>query len=334
VGARALAAAERALAINPSSALGHAAMATYHMVVSGSPAKASDHVERALALEPNNPVILARASGVEQAIGQWDQALVNIQRAQRLDPRSVSVHNRLQNALLWLRRYPEALNASEAALALAPGDLSISQDKSMVFVAQGDLNGAREVIRQISPAVAPEELAAFFGNYWDMYWVLPDSLQRVLVTLRPSHFDEDRSSWANVMMQTWWHLGERAKARAYADTAVAFNDEVLAALPDNAQRLAFKGLALAYLGRKPEAIALADRVLQVRPMEQDYTNGTYFAHVVARVYHLAGENDKALDLLERLLQVPYFLSAGWLRIDPTFAELKGNPRFDRLIAAQ
>jgi hypothetical protein len=45
-----------------------------------------------------------------------------------------------------------------------------------------------------------------------------------------------------------------------------------------------------------------------------------------------GETDKALDALEPLLKVPYFLSPGWLRIDPAFAPLHGSPRFERLIA--
>jgi hypothetical protein len=35
-----------------------------------------------------------------------------------------------------------------------------------------------------------------------------------------------------------------------------------------------------------------------------------------------------------LLKVPYFLSPGWLRIDPTFNSIRNNPRFQRLIAAQ
>jgi hypothetical protein len=30
--------------------------------------------------------------------------------------------------------------------------------------------------------------------------------------------------------------------------------------------------------------------------------------------------------------MPYHLSPGWLRIDPAFAPLKGNPRFEKLAA--
>lgn len=42
-----------------------------------------------------------------------------------------------------------------------------------------------------------------------------------------------------------------------------------------------------------------------------------------------GEPDKALEQLEPLLRIPYFLSPGWLRVDPTFDPLK-NPRLQRL----
>jgi hypothetical protein len=45
-----------------------------------------------------------------------------------------------------------------------------------------------------------------------------------------------------------------------------------------------------------------------------------------------GEKDKAITALESLLSVPYFVSPGWLKIDPTWAELRGNPRFEKLIA--
>jgi hypothetical protein len=41
-----------------------------------------------------------------------------------------------------------------------------------------------------------------------------------------------------------------------------------------------------------------------------------------------GEHEKALDRLEPLLNLPHFLSPGWLAIDPNFAALKGSPRFE------
>jgi hypothetical protein len=60
----------------------------------------------------------------------------------------------------------------------------------------------------------------------------------------------------------------------------------------------------------------------------------YIQHQLARIYLLAGEPEKALDQLEPLLTIPYELSPGWLRIDPTFVPLRGNPRFERLVAGK
>lgn len=57
----------------------------------------------------------------------------------------------------------------------------------------------------------------------------------------------------------------------------------------------------------------------------------YFQHVAARAYIELGEPDKALDLIETMLKVPYFVSPGWLRVDPSFAGLRGNGRFEALI---
>jgi hypothetical protein len=56
--------------------------------------------------------------------------------------------------------------------------------------------------------------------------------------------------------------------------------------------------------------------------------------VLARIYLLAGKPEKALDQLEPLLKIAYYLSPGRLWIDPNFAPLKGHPRFERLVAAK
>jgi hypothetical protein len=39
-----------------------------------------------------------------------------------------------------------------------------------------------------------------------------------------------------------------------------------------------------------------------------------------------------LERLERLLAIPYYLSPGWLRVDPTFDPLRKHPRFVKLLS--
>ena len=68
------------------------------------------------------------------------------------------------------------------------------------------------------------------------------------------------------------------------------------------------------------------------PISRDAYTGAYLQHQLVRIYMVLGEREKALDLLEPLLRIPYYVSPGWLAIDPNFAPLKGHPRFEKLLA--
>ena len=71
---------------------------------------------------------------------------------------------------------------------------------------------------------------------------------------------------------------------------------------------------------------------ELAPLATNHFLGPYLQHQLVKIYMLAGENEQALNLLEPLLKIPYDLSPGWLRIDPAFRSLRGNPRFEKLIA--
>jgi hypothetical protein len=52
----------------------------------------------------------------------------------------------------------------------------------------------------------------------------------------------------------------------------------------------------------------------------------------ARVEAMAGDTDGALAHIDTLLAMPSILSMGNLRLDAMWAPLRGDPRFQRLIA--
>jgi tetratricopeptide (TPR) repeat protein len=246
----------------------------------------------------------------------------------------VLTSRRLALTLVRLRRYPEALVTAENGLSLAPANLQLIENLTVVHLGQGDLAGAQAVIETATNQVSPAALVAFLGNYWDLFWVLDDAQQQLLLRLPPSAFDDDRGTWGIVIAQTHWLRGDRARARAYADSSRIAIEQQLTATPDNAQQRVFLGLALAYMGRKADAIREGERAVAADPISKDGYTGPYLQHQLVRIYLLVGEPEKALDQLEPLLKIPYHLSPGWLRIDPTFAPLKGNPRFERLVAGK
>jgi serine/threonine-protein kinase len=330
--ARARHAAERAQALGPDRSEGPLALGDYYRQVERDNRQALAAYEAGLKLAPNNVALLAGAATAEQSLGRTEASLQHFTRAGALDPRSANTAWSTARLLLYLRRYPEAQVALERATALAPTNLSNLEAKVMVALAQGDLAGARAIVRAGLTAVEPAELLAFLANYFDLYWVLDEAQQQQLLTLPPSAFDNDRSVWGMVRAQTFYLRGDQVRARAYADSARLSIDAQLRAAPRDAQLHVFRGLALAYLGRKAEAIKEGERAGMLLPISRDATFGSYILHQLARIYLLTGESAKALDQLEPLLTMPYVLSPGWLRIDPTFAPLRGNPRFERLVA--
>ena len=325
-------AAERARSLGPDRPEGQLALGRYYASVAFDHRQALAAFEAGLKLAPTNVDLLRSAAVSEQGLGQWDAALQHLAKAGALDPRSARTALSTAQTLLYLRRYSEAQAALDRSLALAPTNLDGIERKAMVALARGDLVGAQAVVRAALSAVEPAPLLAFFANFQDLYWVLDDAQQQQLLTLPPSAFDDDRATWAIVRAQTYQLRGNPAQARVYADSARLATEEQLRATPGDGQLHVFQGLALAYLGLKAEAIAEGQRAVALWPVSRDAYQGVYIQHQLVRIYLLVGEPEKALDQLEPLLKMPYYLSPGWLRIDPTFAPLKGNPRFEKLVA--
>jgi len=326
-------AADHARTLANNSPDTYAALGLYADFVLSDEQQALHEYQTGLSINPANPHLLSRMGGTQRSLGQWTDARATLSRAEDLDPRSVSTANRLGATLLWLRQYPKAQESFDRAVALAPSNLTALQNRAMVDLARGDLAAARAVIAEAPNTVDRDALISNVAEYWDLYWILTDAQQARLLKLTPSQFDDDRGGWGVALAETYWLRGDTIHARAYADSARIALEQQVKLTPQDPQRHAILGVALAYLGRSADAIREGERGVALGPISRDAQAGSYNQHQLVRIYLLLGQNDKALDNLEPLLKMPYYLSPGWLRIDPTFAPLKGNPRFERLANA-
>jgi eukaryotic-like serine/threonine-protein kinase len=329
--ARARLAAERAVTLAPNRPAGRLARGDYQRNILFDNAQAQAEYAEGLRLAPNEIDLLTGAALADQSLGRWDEALAGLQRTFALDPRSVTTARRLSFTLLWMRRYSEALRVSDQAIELSPAHLQTRSTRAMIYLAQGDLTSARQMVRETPPEVEPTTLVAYLATYWDLYWLLDDEQQRLLLRLRPSAFDDDLGNWAIVFAQVHALRGDSAMARAYGDSAAVAFQAQLKATPNDAQRHVLLGLALAYAGRMSDAVKAGERGARLLSVDQDAYAGAYNQHQLARLYVLVGQRDKAVDILEHLLGIPYYLSPGWLRVDPAFEPLRTHPRFKKLV---
>ena len=333
VGARARETMERALRLDPDGALGHAAAARYYSLIEPNPARAKSAADRAIQIAPNDAEVLSIAAAVDGRTGNPAAGISKLERARELDPRSAATLAQLQQAYTVARRHDEAIATGAASLALDPTNLNVIEWQSIAHVAKGDVAGARAAAHgAIGGQVAAPAVAAFYGGYQEMSWVLPTEDQAILFRLTPAAFDNDRAWWGQSIAVAYWQRGDLARARAYADSALPGSEAQAAASPGDAQAASLHALMLAYAGRGEQARAEAERVLRLVGTGSD-ANASYARINYVRALLALGDRDRAVAELERVLGMGYLLTPAWLRVDPTFRTLKGHPRFERLIGS-
>ncbi len=130
-------------------------------------------------------------------------------------------------------------------------------------------------------------------------------------------------------------------ARALKDTTTATNafvaarsemEKIVQEEPDYPQAVSVLGMIDAALDRKEDAVREARHGVELIPREKDPLTYAELLKNLAVVYAWTGQNEAALSELNGLLQIPGPISYGQLRLHPYWDPLRGDPRFEKLVA--
>jgi TolB-like protein/Flp pilus assembly protein TadD len=324
----ALEAAERARALAPERPESSYALGSYRRLVENELAQAADVFRQGLRIAPDNVDLLRNLGFSLMEQGQLEEALEPMRRAQALDPRSPRASIGLGDVYSWLRRPREAREAYDRALAIVPTHLSSINRKVQTYLQEGDVAGARGVVTTMPPQVGPTALVAQLASFAPL--VLDASQRDLLLRLTPAAFGDDRAAWALSLAQEYEWRGEATRARPYWEQAREELAKQIAAAPDQPALHGLLGLALAHVGRGGDAVRESERGVALAPVEKDAWNAANVLDSLMRIHLTLGNNEKALDALQRLLNAPGTYTRAWARIDPDLKPLHGNPRFEKL----
>jgi tetratricopeptide (TPR) repeat protein len=137
-----------------------------------------------------------------------------------------------------------------------------------------------------------------------------------------------------------WYQGLIARARGdNAAAAAAFRqaytevEKVVREQPDYAEAVCLLGLIDAGLGNKESAIEKGQRAVELLPLSKDAINGALAIEYLSVIYGWVGEKDRALEELSVAATIPSEISYGDLKLHPIWDPLRGDPRFEKIVAA-
>jgi TolB-like protein/class 3 adenylate cyclase/Tfp pilus assembly protein PilF len=335
------AALQAATRLRPDAAETHLARAQYLYFGLRDYAGALAELEIARRALPNDPRLFELTGFILRRRGQQEEGLQNLERAAELDPRNIVILQEIAISYQFLGRYAESIAALDRALAIVPDNVETRGNRGIFYLCwKGDTRPLHQTIDAIL-AQGPGAIASA-ADTWFLCALAerdPAAAERALVALG------DNPWWAEESIILSRSFGEgllarmtkdEARARTAFEAARAQQEKIVQAQPDYGPALCVLGLIDAALGRKDLALNEGRRASALMPVEKDVVNGILVLQYFALTAAWAGEKELALQQLEAGLRAPaasVMLSYGALKLFPFWDPLRGDPRFEKIVAS-
>lgn len=202
-------AAERALALDESSAEAHTSLAFILYKFDWNWEEAERHFRRALQLDPNYALAHHWFGEFLVLRGRPVEGLAQLKQAEALDPLSLPIKNDLARALYRTRHYDEAIAEAQHVLDLDPNFSNAYATMTYAYEQKRDYPKAVEADLQVLRLSngSAEEIAAlrkkFTNSGWNAYWSgRLELLQKAPIGSVPDY----------VFAETYLRLGNREEA--------------------------------------------------------------------------------------------------------------------------
>jgi serine/threonine-protein kinase len=126
--------------------------------------------------------------------------------------------------------------------------------------------------------------------------------------------------------------GDKAAAHAAFTSMRTEAAKLVADQPDYPEGLCVLGVADAALGHKEDAIREGRRAVELLPVTKDGLMGARLVEFLALIYAWTDEKNRALEQLTIAARIPSPVSYGELRLHPYWDSLRGDPRFEKIVA--
>ncbi len=300
-----------------------------------------DHARAELKLAqkslPNDPLSFEILGFIDRRQGRWAESTNNLERAIELDPQNGGFLKQLADSYVCLRHYADAERVLDRAIAVAPKDSNMR-----AYRAETELNwhaDSRPLSSTIGAIIAEDSREG--PNIAELWLKVSlcerdfDGASRALAALPIAGCYDDwipfpRASCEGVVAQM---RGDKATAHAAFTTARNEAAKLIANQPDYAEALCVLGVADALLGNKEDAIREGRRAVELLPLSKNAIEGALLIEYLALIYAWTGEKDLAFEQLTTAARIPSYLSYGELRLHPRWDPLRGDPRFDKIVAS-